>query len=175
LDALEEIQVNLSPYSLRDAGFTGASINAITKSGTNTFHGSAFYNKRNESYVGTKAGLNGKTPITVASFDVKQFGASLGGPIIKNKLFFFINGEAEKRTDPGTSFVADNGDGTLGGNESRTLASDLDALSAYLKSKFDYDPGPYQGYSLVTKSYKVLAKIDWNINSKNSLVSAIIS
>ena len=169
LDALEEIQVNLSPYSLKDAGFTGASINAITKSGTNTFHGSGFYNKRNESYVGTKAGLNGKTPITVASFDVKQFGASFGGPIIKNKLFFFVNGEAEKRTDPGTSFVANNGDGTTDGNESRTLASDLDALSAYLKSKFNYDPGPYQGYSLVTKSYKVLAKIDWNINAKNKL------
>lgn len=76
LDALEEITVNLSPYSLRDAGFTGASINAITKSGTNTFHGSAFYNQRNESYVGTKAGADGKVPVTVASFDVKQFGAS---------------------------------------------------------------------------------------------------
>ncbi|MEP7374956.1 MAG: carboxypeptidase regulatory-like domain-containing protein [Chitinophagaceae bacterium] len=167
LDALEEIQVNLSPYSLRDAGFTGASINAITKSGTNTFHGSVFYNQRNENYVGTKAGPDGKTKITVNSFDVKQYGASFGGPIIKNKLFFFFNGEAEKRTDPGTSFVADNGDGTLAANESRTLASDLDALSAYLKSKFNYDTGPYQGYSLVTKSYKVLAKIDWNINAKN--------
>jgi Carboxypeptidase regulatory-like domain/TonB dependent receptor len=167
LDAIEEITVNLSPYSLKDAGFTGASINAITKSGTNTFHGSAFYNQRNENYVGTKAGLDGKVPITVTSFDVKQFGASVGGPIIKNKLFFFINGEAEKRTDPGTSFVANNNDGTTAGNESRTLASDLDALSAYLKSKFNYDTGPYQGYSLITKSYKVLAKIDWNINSKN--------
>ncbi len=163
LDALEEITVNLSPYSLRDAGFTGASINAITKSGTNTFHGSAFFNKRNENFVGTKAGLDGKVPITVTSFDVKQFGASVGGPIIKNKLFFFINGEAEKRTDPGTSFVANNNDGNTAGNESRTLASDLDALSAYLKSKFNYDTGPYQGYSLITKSYSRVAAQSWHI------------
>ncbi|HOA39537.1 MAG TPA: TonB-dependent receptor, partial [Flavihumibacter sp.] len=116
LDAIEEIQVNVSPYSLRDAGFTGASINAVTRSGTNTLHGSAFYNNRNEGLVGTKAGKDGKVNVVTNSFDVKQFGASIGGPIIKNKLFFFANYEAERRSDPGTSYVADNGTNTGGAN-----------------------------------------------------------
>jgi hypothetical protein len=89
LDAIEEIQVNISPYNLKEAGFTGASINAVTRSGTNTFHGSGFYNTRNESLVGTKAGFEGKQTVVTTAFDVKQFGASIGGPIIKNKLFFF--------------------------------------------------------------------------------------
>ena len=167
IDAIEEIQVNVSPYNVKDAGFTGASINAVTRSGTNTFHGSAFYNKRNQNFVGTKAGSDGKTPVTIADFDVKQFGASFGGPFIKNKLFFFVNYENEKRTDPGTAFVADNGTNTGGANVSRVKQSDLDALSSFVSSKLGYDPGQYQGYSFLTKSYKILAKVDWNVNSKN--------
>ncbi len=161
LDAIEEIQVNLAPYSVKEAGFTGAGINAVTKSGTNTFHGSVFYNQRSESYVGKDAG---KTKIQVASFDVKQFGFRVGGPIIKNKLFFFINGEAERRNDPGVSFVANDGNTTTDANETRVKASDLDALSSYLQSKFNYSTGAYQGYKMKTYSNKALARIDWNIN-----------
>jgi Carboxypeptidase regulatory-like domain len=161
LDAIEEIQINLSPYSVKEAGFTGAGINAITKSGTNTFHGSAFYNQRNEAYVGKDAG---NTRIQVANFDVKQFGFRFGGAIIKNKLFFFVNAEAERRNDPGVSFVANNGDATADANETRVKATDLDALSSFLQSKFNYNPGAYQGYDLKTYSNKALARIDWNIN-----------
>ncbi|MGG9963017.1 TonB-dependent receptor [Ferruginibacter sp. SUN106] len=167
VDAIEEIQVNVSPYSVKDAGFTGASINAVTRSGTNTFHGSAFYNNRNQSLVGTKAGSDGKTPVTIANFDVKQFGFSLGGPIIKNKLFFFANYENEKRNDPGTAFVSDNGSNTGQTNVSRVKKTDLDALSSFLNTNFGYDPGKYEGYDFITKSYKILAKIDWNISNKN--------
>ncbi|GAB2806965.1 TonB-dependent receptor [Ferruginibacter profundus] len=167
VDAIEEIQVNVSPYSVKDAGFTGASINAVTRSGTNTFHGSAFYNNRNQSLVGTKAGSDGKTPVTIANFDVKQFGFSLGGPIIKNKLFFFANYENEKRNDPGTAFVSDNGTNTGQTNVSRVKKTDLDALSSFLNTNFGYDPGKYEGYDFITKSYKILAKIDWNISNKN--------
>lgn len=167
VDAIEEIQVNVSPYSVKDAGFTGASINAVTRSGTNTFHGSGFYNNRNQSLVGTKAGSDGKTPVTVANFDVKQFGFSLGGPIIKNKLFFFANYENEKRSDPGTAFVSDNGTNTGQTNVSRVKTADLDALSTFLNTNFGYDPGKYEGYDFITKSYKILAKVDWNINNKN--------
>ncbi len=167
IDAIEEIQVNLSPYSVRDAGFTGAGINAVTRSGTNTFHGSGFYNKRNQHFVGTKAGPEGKTPVAISNFDVKQYGVSLGGPIIKNKLFFFANYEEEKRTDPGTSIVADNGSNAGQANVSRVKQSDLDALSTFLTTKLAYDPGQYQGYDFLTASKKILAKIDWNINNKN--------
>ncbi len=167
VDAIEEIQVNVSPYSVKDAGFTGASINAVTRSGTNTFHGSAFYNKRNQNFVGTKAGPDGKTPVSIADFDVKQFGATFGGPIIKNKLFFFVNYENEKRTEPGTAFVADNGSNTGGANVSRVKKTELDSLSAFLRTRLAYDPGEYEGYNFITKSYKILAKVDWNINTKN--------
>ena len=168
LDAIEEIQVNISPYNLKEVGFTGASINAVTKSGTNSFHGSGFYNTRNESMVGDKAGNNGKDPVLTNAFEVKQFGGSVGGPIIKNKLFFFANYEGERRTDPGTTFTANTG-GTSGGNVTRVKASDLDALSTFLSTKFNYETGPYQDYSLITKSDKALLKFDWNINDKHKL------
>lgn len=167
VDAVEEIQVNVSPYNVKDAGFTGASINAVTRSGTNTFHGSGFYNIRHQGLVGTKAGPDGKTPVSILDFDVKQYGASIGGPIIKNKLFFFANYEAEQRTDPGTSWVADNGSNTGQANVSRVKKTELDALSDFLKTKLNYDPGQYEGYNFLTKSYKILAKIDWNISNKH--------
>ncbi|MFN8252628.1 MAG: carboxypeptidase regulatory-like domain-containing protein [Ferruginibacter sp.] len=167
VDAIEEIQVNVSPYNVKDAGFTGASINAVTRSGTNTFHGSAFYNTRHQGLVGTKAGPDGKTPVSILDFDVKQYGASIGGPIIKNKLFFFANYEAEQRTDPGTSWVADNGSNTGQANVSRVKKTELDALSDFLKTRLNYDPGKYEGYNFLTKSYKILAKIDWNISNKH--------
>ncbi len=171
LDALQEIQINVSPYNVRDAGFTGASINAITKSGTNTIHGTGFYNQRNEGLLGTKAGTGGKQDVVTTAFDVKQFGASFGGALIKNKLFYFLNYEGERRNDIGTSFIADasNGATTPTGNISRVKVSDLDAVSDYLKSKFNYDPGSYQGYPFVTKSDKAVARFDWNINDKHKL------
>ncbi len=171
LDALQEIQINVSPYNVRDAGFTGASINAITKSGTNTIHGTAFYNQQNQGLVGTKAGAAGKQDVVTTAFDVKQFGASFGGAIIKNKLFYFLNYEGERKNNVGTTFIADasNGATTPTGNISRVKVSDLDAVSSYLKSKFNYDPGAYQGYSFVTKSDKAVARLDWNINDKHKL------
>lgn len=171
LDAIQEIQINVSPYNLKDAGFTGASINAVTKSGTNSLHGTAFYNVRNEGYVGTKAGAAGKQDVVTTAFDVKQFGASLGGAIIKNKLFYFLNYEAERRNDVGSLFTADASNGTqpISGNTSRVKVADLDALSTFLQTKFNYDPGPYQGYPFVTKSDKAVVRLDWNINDKHKL------
>lgn len=169
LDALQEIQINVSPYNLRDAGFTGASINAITKSGTNTIHGTGFYNTRNEGFVGTKAGTDGKQDVVTNAFDVKQFGASIGGAIIKNKLFYFLNYEGERRTDVGTLFTADasNGVTPISGNTTRVKKSDLEGLSSFLRSKFNYETGDFQGYPFATKSDKAVARIDWNINDKH--------
>ncbi|MEI6263491.1 MAG: TonB-dependent receptor [Sphingobacteriia bacterium] len=171
LDALQEIQINVSPYNVRDAGFTGASINAVTKSGTNTIHGTGFYNFRNESLLGTKAGAAGKQDVVTTAFDVKQFGASFGGAIIKNKLFYFLNYEGERRNDIGTTFTADasNGATPISGNTSRVKQSDIDALTTFLTSKFNYNPGTFQGYPFVTKSDKAVARLDWNINDKHKL------
>lgn len=171
LDAIQEIQINVSPYSLRESGFTGASINAVTKSGTNTLHGTAFYNNRNENIVGKKSGEGGNQDVIVNAFDVKQFGASLGGAIVKNKLFYFFNYEGERRNDVGTVFTADasNGASPISGNTSRVKQSDLETLSAYLLSKFNYNTGAFQGYPFITKSDKAVARIDWNINDKHKL------
>jgi len=169
LDAVDEIQVNISPYSLKEAGFTGAAINAVTKSGTNTFHGTGFYNNRSEGLVGDKAGLDGKQEVVTAAFDVKQFGGSIGGPIIKNKLFFFANYEGERRTDPGSPLVANKGGQQSGGNVTRVLESDLQQLQQFLLDNFDYVTGPYQGYSLLTRSDKALLKLDYNISDRHKL------
>lgn len=171
LDAIQEIQINVSPYSLRESGFTGASINAVTKSGTNILHGTGFYNNRSESLVGSKAGAGGKQDVVTNAFDVKQFGASLGGAIVKNKLFYFLNYEGERRNDVGTLFTADasNGASPISGNTTRVKQSDLETLSAYLLAKYNYNTGGYQGYPFVTKSDKAVARIDWNINDKHKL------
>jgi hypothetical protein len=168
LDAIEEIQVNIAPYSVKEAGFTGGGINAVTRSGTNTLHASGFYNTRNEGLVGRKAGLNGKQAVVTTAFDVKQFGASVGGAIIKNKLFFFANYEGERRNDPGTNFIASDGTNT-GANVTRVKTSDLQGLTTFLKDKFGYETGAWDNYSLVTKSDKALLKLDWNISDKHKL------
>ncbi len=163
LDAIQEIQVNMAPYDVRQSGFTGAGINAITRSGTNRIEGSAFFNTRNEGFVGNKAEGN---DVITARFRVDQYGFRLGGPIIKNKLFFFINGEAERVNEPATNFVAAR-PGLTGANVSRVRASALDSLSQFLKTKYGYDPGPYENYDLRTYSNKFLARLDYNISQKS--------
>lgn len=164
LDALEQIQVNISPYDVTQGGFVGAGINAVTRSGDNEFRGSVFYNTRNERFVGTNAR---GTQVVTDDFRVDQVGFRLGGPIIKDKLFFFISGEMETREDPGTSFVSD--DGQEGANVTRVKTEDLQQLRNTLIDRFGYDPGGWQGYSLPTNSFKILAKLDYNINSNHSL------
>lgn len=165
LDAIEEIQVNLAPFDVRQGGFTGAGVNAVTKSGSNNVEGTAYFNTRNEALVGNEA--SGKN-VTILNFDIKQFGVSVGAPLIKNKLFVFLNAEAERREDP-LQYRALRPGETSGGNITRVRATALDSLRDFLKSKYNYDPGDYDGYTLPTYSDKALAKLDYNINSKNKL------
>ena len=164
LDAIEEIQVNISPYDVSQGGFTGAGINAVTRSGDNEFRGSVFANNRNENLVGRRAR---GTEVITDEFNVDQIGFRLGGPIIKDKLFFFVSGEIENRSDPGTSFVSD--DGQEGANVTRVRTEDLQNVRNTLIDRFGYDPGGWQGYNLPTNSHKILAKIDYNINQAHSL------
>lgn len=164
LDAIEAIQVSLAPYDVRQSGFTGAGVNAITRSGTNEFSGSAYQYWRNENFIGTKVG---DTKVTNTNFSQKQTGFRVGGPIIKNKLFFFINAEIERRSDPAHSYLANRG--TTGDNISRVLASDLDLLKETLISKYGYDPGTYENYKFRTSNNKFLVRLDYNINSNNKL------
>lgn len=167
LDAIEEIQVSIAPYDVRQAGFVGAGINAVTKSGTNEFKGSAYFNNRNEKLAGSKA--NG-VEVTKTDFSVNQFGANLGGPIIKNKLFFFASAEFDRDARPATPFRANNGGETVGGNITRVLRSDLDNLRTFLKEKFNYETGPYEGYNSEAFGDNLIAKLDYNI-SKNHKAS----
>lgn len=165
LEAIDEIQINLAPYDVRQGGFTGAGINAVTRSGTNRFEGSVFTNTRSESLAGDKAD---GSEISKNDFSIQQTGFRFGGPLIQNKLFFFVNGEIERRDDPATPFVA-NRPGLSGDNVTRVEAADLDQLKDFLINRFDYNPGEYENYLLNTKSDKILAKIDYNINPTNRL------
>jgi hypothetical protein len=166
LDAIEQISVNVAPYDVRQGNFVGAGVNTVTKSGTNEFSGSVYGFSRNNNLVGTKAGENEFNP---GDFSYRQVGFRLGGPIIKDKLFFFTSFEDEEESRPGTTWRANNGNEPIQGNVTRVLASDLDNLSTFLRDKFDYETGPYQGYDNKTLATKFLAKIDYNINDKNKL------
>src|SRR5438445_8798795 len=163
LDALQQLQVNVAPYDVRQGNFVGGGLNMVTKSGTNAFSGSIFYNLRNDNFVGTNAGPNTFNPGTFKYHDI---GAALGGPIIKNRLFFFGSYENDGQTTPGTTFQANNGTQPAGGSVTRVLASDLDALSAYLKSNFNYVTGPYQGYNFKIPSTRFLARLDYNLSDR---------
>ena len=166
LDAIEQISVNVAPYDVRQGNFTGAGVNTVTRSGTNEFSGSAYYFWRNNNNVGTKAGVNTFNP---GDFTYKQQGFRIGGPIVKDKLFFFASYEDDSETRPGTTWRANNGSEPITGNVTRVLKSDLDGLSTFLRDKFDYETGPYQDYDNETLSQKFLVKFDYNINDKNKL------
>jgi hypothetical protein len=167
VDAVEQIQVNIAPYDVRQGNFIGAGVNTITKSGTNEISGNAYYYMRHQGLVGQQAGDVEYKP---GRFQYYQLGANIGGPIIENKLFFFGSFETENLTQPGTTFRANKGGETVGGNTTRVLASDLDALSSFLKTNFGYVTGPYQGYDNETPALRLLAKMDYNLDDNNKLI-----
>ncbi|MDX2245678.1 MAG: TonB-dependent receptor [Bacteroidia bacterium] len=164
LDAIEQIQVSIAPYDVTQSGFTGAAVNAVTKSGTNEFSGTVFGFFRNQSMTGAKVGGD---EINVADLNQFQTGFSLGGPIIKNKLFFFANLEIERRADQGSNFIA-AGAGRQGENVSRVEAADLEAVSAALAS-LGYETGPYEDYTHQTNNEKGILKLDWNLSENHTL------
>ena len=165
LDAVDQITTSIAPYDVREGSFTGAGVNVVTRSGTNDFSGSVYHFFRNEKFVNDKVGdLDNEYP----GFDVKNTGFRLGGPIIKNKLFFFANYELERRTDPATTFVASR-PGLTGDNVSAVSAADLDALRSFIQESYGFDVGPYEGYDRKSDSDKAAIKIDWNINSQHKL------
>lgn len=166
LDAIDQIQVNIAPYDVRQGLFTGATVNTVTRSGTNEFQGSVYSFFRNDNMVGRKAKDLEFNP---GEFGYDQYGARLGGPILKDKLFFFASYEYEKTTEPGTTFRANRGNEPVGGNVTRVLASDLDSLSSFLFNRFGYVTGPYEGYDNNTLAHKFLIRLDYNLDKKNKL------
>ena len=164
LAAIEEVQVNIAPFDVRQGNFVGAGINSVTRSGNNEYSGSVYYLFRDDGLVGTDARGAEFNPGT---FDQTRIGGWISGPIIRDRLFFFGSFEDEGLTQPGTTFRANTGSETVGGSITRVKASDLDALSSYLSSNFGYETGPYQGYSFETPARRYLAKLDYNLNDRH--------
>jgi len=165
LDAIEQISVSTAPYDVTMSGFTGASINAVTKSGTNRVSGTVYGYFRNQDLTGGK--IKGEN-IFVPRLEQTQVGFSVGAPIIKDKLFVFVNFEEDKRSDLGQTWLPNNGDANTAINESRVLETDLQEVQAALLG-LGYDTGAYKGFTHNTNSKKGIIKLDWNINEKNRL------
>ena len=170
LDALDQISVSSSPYDVRLSGFTGGAISAVTKSGTNEFKGTAYMYTTNAHLKGNKVDDYELNRLQSHS---TTWGASIGGPIIKDKLFFFVNGEYQSNVSAGPSgtarMSASDEWSPSTGTVHRPLQSDMDNMLSFLNKNYGYNPGRYQGYSLDTPSYKFLARIDWNINENNKI------
>jgi outer membrane receptor for ferrienterochelin and colicin len=161
LDAIEQLQVVVSPYDVRQSGFTGGGINAVTRSGTNSLEGSVFATKRNPSYVG-----KGPTNTKIGNFNQEQYGGRLGGPIMHDRLFYFFSGEKNKRDEPnGTS--ADGSTGTV--YKPGVGSPEAQAVADLMKAKYNYDPGSLGDLIIGTRSTLFLGKLDFNISSSHVL------
>lgn len=169
MDAIEEMQVVISPFDVRQTNFIGGGVNAITKSGTNTFKGTAYVYHKNENMGGDAiereqiAGAREKSQTTT-------YGFTLGGPIIKNKLFFFANGEMVKEPTVANRWRgSEDGIGDADNYLSRTKLSDLQRVSDFVKEKYGYDTGSYTSFPANKSNYKFLFRVDWNITDKHHL------
>ncbi|MBR5499133.1 MAG: carboxypeptidase regulatory-like domain-containing protein, partial [Bacteroidales bacterium] len=169
IDAIEEMQVVISPYDVRQTNFIGGGVNAITKSGTNTLKGTAYMYHRNENMRGNMAA--GQEVAGARDKDRNTtYGFTLGGPIIKNKLFFFVNAEYSE-----IPTVVNRWRGSVDGVAnpdayiSRTTLEDLEKVSNFVKEQYGYDTGSWTDYPATESNTKLLARLDWNINDANKL------
>jgi hypothetical protein len=159
LDVIQEVQVQLAPFDVKLGNFTGGSVNAVTKSGTNAIHGSIYGYGRNQALVGksvdgTKSGIG-------SDFHDYQWGATVGGPIVKNKAFYIVNFEQTRRQEPTFYNAGDPG-------AAITLA-DAQAIKSQLMTKYGYDVGSYDKYKVFTNSDKLFARFDFNLSPKSTL------
>lgn len=168
MDAIEEIQVVIAPYDVRQTNFIGGGINAVTKSGTNAFKGTAYTYQYTDNMRGSR--VDNESLNVPENNDRQIYGATLGGPIIKNKLFFFANVEYQKI--PSTIIdwrASEDGIADPDSYISATKLSDMKKVSEFVKQKYGYDTGSYTDYPADETNMKVLGRIDWNINSRHKL------
>jgi hypothetical protein len=165
LDAIEEISVSLAPYDVTLSQFTGASINAVTRSGDNTYKGSVYSYLRPKSFTGSQ--VDGNHVAGANSRSSQNYGFRLGGPIIKNKLFFFISGEYEKVSIPGVNWQpSTDGISVPDQNISRTTEADMIRVRDFVKTNYNYDAGKYKDFDpFKNQNHKILARLDWNISN----------
>ena len=169
IETIEEMQVVISPFDVRQTGFIGGGVNAITKSGTNTFQGSAYIYHQNENMRGDA--IEGEQISGAREKDRKTtYGFTLGGPIVKDKLFLFVNGEMQKVPTVANRWRASE-DGVADADNfiSRTTTADLQKVSDYVKQKYGYDTGSYNSFPADESNYKFLARLDWNITNNHHL------
>lgn len=159
-DAIDQLQVILAPYDVTQGGFTGGGMNAVTRSGTNELHGSVYGYFQNQKLVGKSITTNSAYP----NFKNEQYGARLGGAIIKNKLFYFVNYEGLNRTSP----IANQPGGA--DKISQIDVATAQSLKDYVQNKYGYNVGSINGINTTRKSNSVFARVDWNINDKNKLM-----
>ena len=162
VDAIDQFQVLIAPYDVRQGMATGANINVVTKSGTNNWSGSGYYFGTDQGLVGNKIG---DVVNQYGTFARGQIGARIGGALIKDKLFVFGSFEQETQTDPGSNFVATRTGSEP--NKSIAKAADLDRLKDFLMTKFKYNPGAYENWNKEKYSQKVNLRLDWNISDKH--------
>jgi len=167
LDAIEEVQVVIAPFDVRQTNFIGGGINAITKSGTNTFRGSAYTYQINQNMRGNKIGDHDFGDRAEESNSI--YGFTVGGPIIKNKLFFFGNFEYESSPQQVIRWRASTDGISDQQTISRTTVEDLQTVSDYLRSKYGYDTGSFTDFPANESNLKYLVRLDWNINDANKL------
>ena len=165
LESLEQVQVSVAPYDVRQGGFVGAAINSVTRSGTNQFTGSVYHRMRDDGMVGTEAA--GAT-VNPGTFTFRDTGFWAGGPILRNRLFVFGNYENELEERPLHTFVANRGE-TPGGNVTRVLESDLNEVSAVLARQFGYQTGGFEEMSDRTPAKRYLVRSDFNLTNTNKI------
>ncbi|RYY97576.1 MAG: TonB-dependent receptor [Chitinophagaceae bacterium] len=162
VDAIDQMQVIVSPFDASIGGFTGGGVNATTRSGTNTLTGSAWYYYRNENLAGKTPGDVPKAQRTkLADLSNQIYGFRVGGPIIKNKLFFFLLGEIQRDTRPQPF--------DFSGYRGNTSLAQVNALADTLRRRYSYDPGGFLDNPEQVKANRIIAKIDWNLNAKHKL------
>lgn len=167
LDAIEQIAINLTPFDVRQSGFQGGAINVVTKQGGKDWHASLYDYFTSSSLQGNQVGGN---QLAQAASLNNVSGFTLGGPIVKDRLFFFLNAEYTADNVAGTTRQARLDDTQeYGGSTSynRPTAAQMDEIRNFLIQHYGYDPGRYQNYSFNSPDYKLLARLDWNINSNN--------
>ena len=164
LDALDQMTVSITPYDVRQSGFTGGGINAVTKSGTNEFKGSVYTYITSTSLKGNRVG---NSVFSVDDGHNDTYGLTFGGPILKDKLFFFVNGEIEDNLVAGP--VARAGDGSVPytSTNHRPQIEELESLSSYVQKTYGLTTGPWQDYNVKSPAYRILARLDWNINDNH--------
>lgn len=167
LDAIEQIQVNIAPYDVRQTGFTGSGINAVTRSGSNEVEGSVYHSFRNneKNFLGTRAG---EVKIVPGKFEEKIWGARFGAPIVKDKLFFFANFETVDKASPATTWTS-TGSPLGGAQVSLPTYTEMQNLSNFMKDKFGYITGPWENFDALSQSKKFLGRLDWNINNDHKV------